>query len=160
MKLSKELEEVFKKQLSQEASATLRTLLEEGEEYKRDADNSKELLLQKDSVINSLQKDITNLNQKIKIYSDLSLDKAKLEAMEQSLLEKERNMKISILEVKLDESNKRGEMVCEFTRGLVRNVEFRDSLFGTKTHSDYNSQTGANHSINDTITKDSARTIS
>jgi len=160
MKLSKELEEVFKKQLTQEASATLRSLLEEGENSKAEVKALNKTLSDKDLSITYLQNTIKDLESKIKIYSDLSLDKAKLEAMEAILLEKERNMKISILELKLDESNKRGELVCEFTRGLVRNVEFRDSVFGTKTHNDYNSQTGANHSINDTITNDSTKTIS
>ena len=72
------------------------------------------------------------------INSHKKLDEraSELKSRESALKSKQRNLDISILEIKLEEANKRADVVTQFTSGLVRNTEVRKNYFSNRSWND------------------------
>lgn len=126
--MNKEIEEIIRKNLPQEVGETLKKVLEEGDVAK---ENLK--LLQED--YEHVRDARDKYKSKLKDHVDLDIRENNLNNKESELKEKERNLEITELKIRLDEANKRSIEISGFVSSLVRNTQFRESVFGSTSKS-------------------------
>lgn len=122
--IEKDLQEVINQHLPQQTSDALRRRLEQA-----DADARVVVRLTEGNA--TLTAQVKALELKLRERDEKLVQAGDLSAREAAVAESERNLKVRILEVRLEEANRRADAVSEFTRGLVRNTEFRSGLSRT-----------------------------
>lgn len=121
-KIQKDIAKAIKKDLPNQVGEQLQELLAQGE---RDAKAVKDQADQ----INKRIIEEDKLRKKIDELLELKHRSSGLDSRESDLNDQEDNLKVAMLEVKLEEANKRADMVKDFTSGLVRNTEFKETVF-------------------------------
>ena len=140
--MEKEISEIIEKQLPKQVGEVLQKRLSELE------NKEKELEVLKKKVANleiSEKEKIEELNRHIDLDKKLS----QISQKEVELNQKELKLNNTILEHKLEEANKRAELITSFIHGLVRNVEVRKEIFDSKSSS-YTDSNGVCHYPNTT----------
>lgn len=122
--MNEEIKAIIEKDLPAQVGKTLQKVLLKGEEAIEQVKELKEELRIEKGIV-------TNRDLKIDNYKALDTRNEGLEAREKVVADKEIKLEIEMLKVQLTESEKRADMVKEFTSGLVRNTTFRKTAFGT-----------------------------
>ena len=125
----------MKKNLPLQVGETLKNLLEQA---KSDSDKVKNLLSQ----IESYQKQISIKDEMITQYSKNDDRNSNLDRREKDVSEKERNLKIQMLEFQLQVEKDKTDFAKSVALGLVRNTEYKRSLYdnindGSYTNGNY-----------------------
>ena len=128
--LEKEFKEAIDKNLSKEVGTRLQERLKELEE--------KEERLK--TVEFHLRERTTELEAATAVIYK-SQDLESLISKNQSLIEdiekRERNLELTLVKMQLEESQKRADVVTTFVSGLVRNTNFRESVFDSEMRDGY-----------------------
>jgi hypothetical protein len=136
MNLEEKFSKLIKEDLPGKVGDELKKVLLQAE---RDAKDLKDLQLEYGKLEKKLvacEKDIDRLTLTLKEHVSLDLKKNALDT-------RERNLKITELEIKLEEAHKRADIVQEFTSKLVRNTNFRKTVFDSEgTNVPYTDQFG------------------
>ena len=67
-------------------------------------------------------------------------------------------LELDLMKVRLDEAKRRGDMVMEFTKGLVRNTEFRRNVYTSNNIPGHNSGGGWVDGRTETLSTDTTDT--
>ena len=78
----------------------------------------------------------------MKDLKKLKINKDDLFKKEKELEERELNLSISILEIKLEEANERATLVKDFVENLTRNVSYRKSIYDSESIPGYTNAQG------------------
>jgi hypothetical protein len=130
-----EIRKILEKELSAEAGSVLKAVLEQGE---LDAANLKDLE-KKHQVVMAEKSD---LEQRLNVYKSCDIRNAGLEAREKALELKERDVEIDILKLQLAVEKEKTEFVRGVSMGLVRNIEYRKSVFENEHTPSHNNNAG------------------
>jgi len=122
MSLELQLKEVIEKNLPKQVGETLQKRLEELERVERDYKTKVE-------VEKNLRKEIDELNERLKSQEELQVWRVQLWDKESKLEERERNLEIELLKVKLEESNKRADTSKELVSLVFKNSTYKYSEF-------------------------------
>ncbi len=150
--MEQEIEEIIKKNLPAHVGETLKKVLEKAKIDSEKVDNLDKALTQRFSEIVALKSQISE-------YEKYDVRNTKIEEREQKVQEQERSLEITILKVKLEESEKRADQVSEYTKGLVRNIEFRKTIYDNQSEP-YKDQYGGTQYQNKTQHSDVQKTAS
>lgn len=82
--------------------------------------------------ITTLEKLVENHDKLKKIESNLNIREADLDIKLKSIEEKQRDFKIAVLEIKLEEATKRSDGIVGFVNSLTRNTLFRKSILDSE----------------------------
>ena len=134
-----EIKKIIEKNLPAQVGETLQKRLREAEE-------DKQLVEFQIDKISILEKTINDLNSNLREYEKLDERNDKLTTRENAVGIKETKQKVDELEIRLEESNKRADMVVNFTSGLVRNTNFRKTIYDSETQMPYTDSNGIYHS--------------
>lgn len=135
--MQEEINEIIKKNLPAHVGEELQKVLAQAKE---DADDLSSSKLYASSLYDENYKLKTELNN----HANLDKRFEELKSRELDLEKNQRNMEMKALEIKLVESEKRADMIREFTLGLVRNVDVRKEVYGTKNEITTNTGGGSN----------------
>ncbi len=141
----KEIQEIIEKDLPKQVGETLRGVLEQGE---KDAERVKELendLYTKDLHIEALNAQISEQDGKLREYRKFDQRNIDLDNRTIELGNAERALKVQIMEIKVEEAEKRANMVMDFATGLVRNTEFKRRVFESQDQSQHTDVNGYNN---------------
>lgn len=128
MDISKDIQEVINQQLPSAVGEVLRKRLEQAEEDAKALTAYKNELAQKNKKINELSEQVVDLQQTIR-------DHAALDIREKTIADRERELKVTLLEGQLAAANDKTQFAKEVALGLVRNVEYRQSaMTSTNKH--------------------------
>lgn len=128
--MEKEIEEIIKKNLPAQVGEILKERLE-----KADGDAAMVLYLQNRVV--EQDKEIQTLNKRILEYEKFDVRNAQLDSKENELKEIERNLKIVTLEYQLQSEKEKTDFSKNIALGLVRNVEYRKTIFDSENQAPY-----------------------
>lgn len=124
--MTDEIRSIIEKNLPAQVGETLRLVLEKGE---KDAAALE--------LANKANKDAANLidrlNEQIAEYRKLDSRNAGIEAREKAVADKERSLKIAELEYQLQAEKDKAQFGKDVAMGLVRNTEYRRTLFDNVT---------------------------
>lgn len=120
--LQMKIQEAIEKDMPKQVGENLKKLLEEGEK-------AKERLLKLEKNFELAQENFNKLEAENRKLLALKNRAEELEEKADGLEAKERALEIEILKIKLAESEKRADMVNQYTQGLVRNTSFRKKIF-------------------------------
>jgi hypothetical protein len=123
MDANKEILEIIKKNMPEQVGSELKKLLEKAE---KDARMVEEL----SAVIADLEQSGIALNKRIDEYIKFDQRNANLDAREHLLAELELGLRERELEYKLAAEKEKSAFAINVAMGLVRNVEYRNSVFG------------------------------
>jgi hypothetical protein len=130
-----EFEEIIKKNLPAQVGEVLKKRLEQAE---ADANQVKNLEAQ----LVSRNNHVTGLEAKINEYKKLDERNAGLEAREKKVEIDERDLKVKTLEVQLGAAQNNSQFAKDVALGLVKNVEYKRSVFGTENPSGFTDANG------------------
>lgn len=133
--MDKEIREIIEKNLPSQVGKVLKERLEQAE---KDDQSIKDQIKRNNKLI--IQE--RELNKTISDYKKFDERNAKLDARGKEISEKERNFRVAELSIKLEEANKRADVVTEFTKGLVRNTTFRKKVFDSENQNSYTDANG------------------
>lgn len=133
--LMKEMQEAIKKNLPLQVGEELKKLIEQS---KIDAARVKQLTIEN----TNLHSNINSLNNKLSEYAKLDERNAGLEAREKKVIEDERDIKFKTLEYQLNSEKEKTQFAKEVALGLVRNTEYRRTLYDSTTSPDGKDQYG------------------
>ena len=119
--MTKEIAEIIEKNLPAQVGEVLKKVIEQGQ---KDA----ETVSLQTQMIGKLTKEKGELIAEIEKYKLFDNRNSKLEEKEIAVAEGERNLKISILEYKLQTESDKSKFVMDVTMGLVRNTNYRRTL--------------------------------
>lgn len=125
MNLEEKFSKLIKEELPGKVGKELQEVLLQAEKDAKELEECKEYNKQLIKEKESLKFKISELNAQID-------SKAVFEAKLTNLEERERDLKVTQLELQLGEANKRADMVKEFTSGLVRNTVFKRNIFDSE----------------------------
>lgn len=126
MSLEKDLSEAISKNLSAEVGLRLQGIL-------RQAESDATLVLNQKATLISRDKTISLLQEKLNAHDTLTERDEALKIREESVNKLEQELEIQILTIKLEESEKRADMISGYTSGLVRNTLMRKNIFDSET---------------------------
>lgn len=149
--MTQEIEEIIKKNLPAQVGEVLQARLK----LATDLENTNKYL---NSSIEKLQLREKELIKEIEVYKKHDERNAALDAREKTLMERERLQEVTELKTKLEEANKRADMVKEFTAGLVRNVEFKKRVFDSSSGPEGRDQYGQIQYATHTVNKEESKT--
>ena len=133
--MDKKIRDIIEKNLPSQVGEVLKKRLEQAEEDEKSLKDqikfNKKLILQEGE-----------LNRMISDYKKFDERNSKLNAREKEITRKEDMYSIAELTFKLEEANKRADVVTEFTRGLVRNTTFRKTIFDSENQDSYQDANG------------------
>lgn len=151
MNIKTEMQEIIKKNLPAEVGEVLKERLAQ-------ADKNAIELESKKAQIETLIGNQNALNKRIDEYVKLNERNARLDERENLIEARERQAKVTELEIMLAEANKRADIVVDFTKGLVRNTSFRESVYHNRTKDGYYDTNGVwVNNLNDTTTSASTK---
>lgn len=125
MNLEEKFSKLIKEELPGKVGKELQEVLLKAEQDAKSLINLQRKYADLEKLLATTQDSNVILQKELKLHVDLDTKLVKIE-------EKERNFKITLLETKLEEANKRAEIVKEFTSGLVRNTIFRKQIFDSE----------------------------
>ena len=117
-----EIKEIIAKNLPAHVGDVLKTRLEQADKNDIKIEVQTKELEAKDKTIRELEKTIRD-------YSALDQRNSQLSAREKEVEDKERDLKIKTLEYQLDSEKDKTKFSQDVALGLVRNSEYRRSLF-------------------------------
>ena len=115
----------IQKNMPQAVGENLQNLLKEGET------NAKLVKMQQES-ITRLNKDVVELNNLLSSHGNLKIREDMVIAKEEEVSQRERNLEVTLLETKLEESEKRANITFSLVDKLVRNTVFKKSILDTE----------------------------
>ena len=126
MGLETEVQKAIEKNLSAEVGKVLKERLDKAEK-----DAAKVAALT--SNIDYLNKQITKLTGDVNKHTILNTRESAISSREEAALQQEQKLEVEILKIKLEESEKRADVISSYTSGLVRNTLFRKEIFDSET---------------------------
>jgi len=148
--MEKEIKEIIEKNLPAQVGMVLRERLEKAE---RD-ENEIELLL---SAASERKEEIAGLKRIISEYQEFDTRNATLEKREKDVSERERQAEIEKLKYELQTEKDKTQFTKDVTMGLVRNTEYKRTLFDTKNGPGGVDQYGNQHHINSSQSSDETK---
>lgn len=130
-----EIKAIIEKSLPAQVGEVLKKRLQQAEQ---DAISVKDL--QEQTII--LKKHCTDYVNEINQYKKLDERNAAIEARERAVIEGERNLQISHLQFQLSAEKSKAEFSRDLAMGLVRNVEYRNSIYSNENQSGFNDSNG------------------
>lgn len=121
-----EFKAIIEKQLPKQVGEVLQERL-------RKADEDEKALKEYITLCERRFDTIQEQERKIKEYQAFDNRNAALEAREKALADAERNLKIKELEYQLNTEKEKSSFCMDVTTKLVRNTEYKSSVFGTKS---------------------------
>lgn len=126
MDISKDIQAVIEQQLPAAVGEVLRKRLEQAESDAKDL-----IKLSRDYELQS--KRVLQMEENILKYQQEMRDHAALDIRERTIAERERDLKVTILETQLAAANDKAEFAKNTALGLVRNTEFRQQALGSNS---------------------------
>lgn len=136
--LELKLQNAIKESLPQQVGEELKKVLEKAKKDEED------LKIARNSII-CLEADVKSLKTEIEKYQKFDNRNAVLDAREKEINEKERSLKIEELEYKLNSEKEKTEFTKGVALGLVRNTEYRKTIFDSETPGGYCDSNGTWH---------------
>lgn len=136
--MNQEIEEIIKKNLPAQVGEVLKKQLDQAEKDAATVIHQKERIEQQQTEINAL-------SVKLQKHYDLDQREAEIKTRELNVSDKERAIEVFALQIRLEEANKRAELISGFTAALVRNTEFRKTIFDSETQSPFQDVNGTWH---------------
>jgi hypothetical protein len=130
-----EIQNIIKKNLPAQVGETLKKRLEQADIDASELKNYKEAVIGRD-------KTITELTKKIEEYKQFDVRNANIDAREVAVKEEERNMKVKNLEYQLQAEKEKTVLIREVTMGLVRNTEYKKTIFDNESQVGYTDSRG------------------
>jgi len=127
---TQEINEIIKKNLPAQVGDVLKQRLAQADAYESDVKHLTGVKVSNEATI-------IGLESKIKEYEQFDNRNAALDAREKELDNKERNLKIAELEFKLANEKEKTQFSQSVAMGLVRNIEYRKSIFDSETQSPF-----------------------
>lgn len=125
-----EIQEIIKKNLPQQVGEVLKLRLEQAE---KDAKKVIEL----ENKISQLEKTVNEKQSELSSYKLLDERNSKLNEREELLNKKQHDLDLDILQHKLESEKDKSEFAKSVALGLVRNTEFRKSVFDSENQQSY-----------------------
>lgn len=129
MKIEKEIKELIEKNLPEQVGVILKDRLQQAEQ---DAKTVKE----QKKTIEYLEESVKIKSQKLAEYATLDERNKMLEKREKALDEAARRLDITALEIRLKSEEEKTAFVKDVTLSLVRNTEYRRSVYSTHSEPD------------------------
>lgn len=133
--MQQEIKDIIEKNLPAQVGQVLQKRLKEAEE-----NEAKYETLQKDH--KDLRESYNNVVNTLSQHKELDEVKKGLDQREETISKREHDIEIETLKFKLTESEKRADMVQDFTKLLVRNVDVRKQVFDAESNQVHNPNTG------------------
>lgn len=130
MNMELEIQEIIKKNLPQHLGDILKTRLEQ-------ADKDAEKIIKLNSEIDILQKEILDKNLIIENYKKNDSFYLQINEREQHLNKLQYDLELTILKEKLNSAESKSEFAKSVALGLVRNIEFRKTVFDSENQMPY-----------------------
>lgn len=124
--MTEEIKAIIEKNLPAQVGAVLKGVLEQAEKDAVKVKQQEEALVSKTATITGLEKTISD-------YRKLDERNGTLEGRERKVAEDERNLKIATLEFQLVAEKEKTEFSKSVALGLVRNTEYKRTLFDSQT---------------------------
>ena len=121
MDITKELEEVIKKNLPEATASTLKKYLEEAEENKKKLTANTVLVDNSTKVIGALNVEITELRGRVKTEGELV-------ARERAVSDKENKLEVTLANLKTIEAEKRADAVYNLAGIVFKNPSFTRTI--------------------------------
>lgn len=150
--MKQEIKEIIQKNLPAQVGEVLRETLEQAE---KDAEQVKIL----SENINKKTFEIKNLHYEIEEYRKFDERNQQLEQREKDVANKERNLTIQQLTYELNSEKEKTQFSKDVALGLVRNTEFRKSIFDNTTEPGGKDQYGNQYYVNKTQNSTEKKTI-
>jgi len=138
MTQEQEIQELIKKHLPQQVGETLKVTLEHAE---KDAKKVKE----QDEKLIERRKEIDKLESIIQEYKKFDERNSLLDAREKELEAKENKLEIDELKYQLSAEKDKTEFSKNIALGIVRNTEYRKTIFDSENQEPYQDYTGNWH---------------
>ena len=136
--MGQEIQDIIAKSLPAQVGEVLKKRLEQ-------ADRDKARVEQLSQELDGKKHECSVLNETIAKHHNLTEREKGIEAREVDVSKREKNIEVIILQSKLEEANKRAELVTGFTHGLVRNVEVRKSIYDSESQAPFQDSNGNWH---------------
>lgn len=130
-----EINAIIEKNLPAQVGEALKKRLEQ-------ADNDAAKISVMTEQVKSERETSDSLRAEIREYEKFNDRNAALDKREKDLAERERLQEVTELKTQVVEANKRADMVVNFTSGLVRNTDFRRTVFNNEHQNGYTSSQG------------------
>ncbi len=128
--ITNEIQEILKKNLPQQVGEVLQSRLKQADSDASELVKHKGYVTDRDEAIKKLQAEIQK-------YMAFDTRNAELEKREKAVAVKENEMSIKELTYQLESEKDKTKFSREVAMGLVRNVEYRKSLFDTQSQGGY-----------------------
>lgn len=128
--MTDEIRAIIEKNLPAQVGEVLKTRLEQAEKDVIKIKQQEETLQSKNAAITQFEKLVAD-------YKTKDEQNAKLEARELAVTEAERNLKIATLEYQLVSEKEKTDFTKNVALGLVRNTEFRKTIFDSENQGGY-----------------------
>lgn len=125
-----EIKAIIEKNLPAQVGDVLKQKLEQAEKDAEKVNQQAEYLLRDAEVIKKLQ-------QQIEGYKSNNLRNATLDTREKELNEQAQNLEVTVLKFQLAVEKEKTEFTKSVALGLVRNTEFKKSIFDSENQSGY-----------------------
>jgi hypothetical protein len=129
-----EIQEIIKKNLPQQVGDVLKVRLEQAE---KDAN----LVVQLKNKISQLEESVKKQLDLLDEYELLDRRNSKLDEREVLLNKKQHDLDLEILQQKFENEKDKSDFAKSLALGLVRNTEFRKSVYDTENQAGYSSGT-------------------
>ena len=133
--LDQEIKQIIEKSLPSQVGKVLSERLETA-----DKDANKVIHLNK--LTKELRDEINGLKDMAKVHRDLVNRETLLRAGLAKLTEDKNNLAVTLLTTRLEESEKRADMVMDFTNQLMRNTIARKKILDSENQVPYDTNTG------------------
>lgn len=128
--MDNEIKKIIEKNLPAQVGETLQKRL-------REAEADRELVGEQIKALEDSDRIISQLSSSLAAYRQFDERNDKLTIRENAVGIKETQQKVDELNIRLEESNKRADIVVDFTKGLVRNTTFRKTVFDNENQAGY-----------------------
>lgn len=122
--LEAELKDLIAKHLPQQVGEALKQRL-------ADADRDKSLLVNTTKDLEQAKKQLEDAQWQVRRAGNLDTREKELRVLELQLESEKRALDLTVTQIRLEQAEKRADMVMEFTRVLVKSPEVKTSVFGT-----------------------------
>lgn len=133
--MNDEIKNIIEQHIPLQVGAVLKELLAKGEKAISQVESLEKL-------VSELRKEISAKNERLVEYAKFDSRNETLENKSIELADRERNLRITILENKLADEVAKSEFAKSIGLGLVRNIEFRKNVFDSENQSAYQNTNG------------------
>lgn len=128
--MNKEISEIIEKNLPAQVGAVLKETLAKAES---DAAELKECK----TTIKLISEQNLKTEGQLRDHNKIDTREASVTVREKAVEKKEVMQEVDVLKIKLEESEKRADIVTDFTKGLVRNTIYRKSILDSENQEGY-----------------------